>query len=427
MATDNEPAPPQSRIGPHSLPIELFGAVFEHLPKPTLLVCTRVSRLWRDCSCPYLFESLTISRGSSYDDFFTFLDQNPEFAGYVRNLTLEPGHENALGLNYAAADRLVVSRTSLVRLMHKLPCLRELRLRYVSFDNPRTHSGVSADVEGFDMRAGPSRLRLFSMESCWAGDLSSYLLFPENLLFEVLSSFRADSIHLSTFSIVFQETQLEDGHGSAPQLHPLNPQCLIINNIATLSSWHSLHNTKQLYDTLHRKIASGCLRKLRACKIYRHEVACLAALGNFLSHSAQDALQSLELLLSIDRPLVWSEETSEHWSILRLNTCRNLKFFSMSFINANVKNSALSPHVPYCAVVIAILPHLPSTLRRLTIKFMRDGYGWPMTDLRLFGLSELDDALEGRFPVLEVFRLEMCADYHPSEPECMAAMSTMMP
>ncbi|KAH9899371.1 hypothetical protein C8Q73DRAFT_319169 [Cubamyces lactineus] len=387
----------QDRVGFHTLPIEVMGIVFEHSAKPTLLVCTRVSRLWRESSRPHLFESLTIRRSSSYDDFFSFLDANTDIARYVRNLTLGRDHAAWLDGTYP-----LVSKTLLVKLTHMLPRLQELRIQDVQFDSRPTHS--DAAVRDEDVR--PPRLRLFSMERCCSMGTDPWV--PQSVLFDVLSTLSADTIHLSSVYVASQETAV----APRPRLRPLNPRCLVLSDMPSINVWHGTLSKKRLYEVLRLVTAPKCLRELRVDRVDRHDIACLTALGDFLSHAAQDALQEFELPFPICQPLVEAEDTPERWSILGLDKCRNIKSFGISFnMRTGLNDLPAYPHVPYSAVAIAILSHLPSTLRQLTIKLLYVETDEDIKNKRVLGLRALDDALVGRFPALEVVRVELRVRY----------------
>ncbi|KAI0326150.1 hypothetical protein GY45DRAFT_1374176 [Cubamyces sp. BRFM 1775] len=403
------------RLGFYSLPIEVLDTVFEHSSKSTLLACVRVSRLWRDCSRPHLFASLTIYRDASYDDFFSFLDANTDIARYVRDLTLGRGH----GAWERGAHPLV-SIKLLIDLMHKLPRLQELRLQDVQFDNRLANSSGVTDAAGRPAsqcgEVPPSRLQLLSMVRCWG--IGSEMWLPQGVLFDVLSALPADSIHLSSFSVTAQDI-------ARRHLRPLDPRCLVLDNIPSIGSWHNSLEAKRLYEALRHATAPNCLRKLRVCRVDRHDVTCLTALGNFISHAAQDTLQDFELPFSICQPIIEEEDTPEPWNILCLDKCHNLKTFGISFhMRTGLNDMPAYPHVPFSAVAIAILSHLPSTLRHLTIQLLYVESAEQIKNKKVLGLRALDDVLLDRFPALETVRLELRVKYYLLE-FTLAAFKTM--
>ncbi|KAI0326154.1 hypothetical protein GY45DRAFT_152039 [Cubamyces sp. BRFM 1775] len=289
MVQNNETPSLRDHTGFHDLPFDVLDIVFADLPKPTLLECMHVSRLWRECSRPYLFRSLTLTGRTSYGKFFPFLDANTDIAQYVRSLTMRP--ECAIW---------PISTAFLVKLMDKLPHLQELQLSGLRFHSEPTPSNALAR----DDEARPPRLSLLSLQLCEGGGKGSQL--SENILFDILFAVAADAIHLSDFLMAYSEAP----YASRPRFRSLNPRSLVLGTLdPSLDHYGDMITDRRLYDSLCQTIAPHCLHTLRASRIDRDEVACLAALGNLLSHSAQHTLRDFELRLISRQPLAESEET----------------------------------------------------------------------------------------------------------------------
>ncbi|KAI0326149.1 hypothetical protein GY45DRAFT_1374175 [Cubamyces sp. BRFM 1775] len=233
---------------------------------------------------------------------------------------------------------------------------------------------------------------------------------PESVLFDVLSTLAADTIHISTFSTAYQGTEVASGS----RFRPLDPRCLVLTYMPAISTSHEMLWRKRLYEVLSRTVASNCLHKLRVGPIERYDVACLTALGDFLFHAGRHTLQDFALPFSITQPLLEVEDKQERWNMLRLDECKNLRSFGVSFqIRTRFGRLPLVlPHVPYSAVAIAILSHLPSTLRQLTIELIDVETDEQIKNKKVLGLRALDDALVDRFPVLEVVRVELRVEYY---------------
>ena len=308
----------QDRVGTHCLPIDVDACdtIFGFAPKPTLLACSRVSRVWRELAVPYLFRSLQVCRNSSYDDFLRFLDENTDIALYIRSLTLgyappalaPPAPDVTVDFNATISfTRPVVDRVLLATLADKLPRLQELKLYYIVLSSPDVSrraltipsaSAVPAPAGMAEkLRSGLPRLRRLSIEGCWSASASTKTACDSYTLLDILSALPVDSIYTKHIYVT-----VERGTSMEPQFDLRDPPGQLDMH-TLLTEAHPDYfdpGLGRLYDAFRRATAPRCLRRLRLDHISRRSTSCLRALGKLLTHAGLDALQELELPFTID-------------------------------------------------------------------------------------------------------------------------------
>ncbi|KAH9899374.1 hypothetical protein C8Q73DRAFT_787259 [Cubamyces lactineus] len=406
--------------------------------KSTLLACSRVSRMWRELSLPYLFQFIQVHRNASYDDFVQFLDGNATLARYIRDLTLgyappalaPPTPDVEVRLEFTISyTRPVVDRKLLVMLAAKLPRLQKLKLYYIVLSSthpsllalqsttPST-SAVPAPADVADKRRSRlPRLQRLSIEGCCSIGASTETPCDLYTLLDIFSALPVDSIYTKDIYVSVEGGLPQSGWGD-PQ-GPLSMHTLHMEA-------HPQHfglNLGQLYDALRRAATPRCLCRLRLDHIVRRSASCLRALGELLHHAGQDALREFELPFTIDGEILPLEDSPNYWGVLRLDECCNL---DTSGISLGLEHHEPAPRVPYSAVCIAILSRITPALRRLTITLMSVTHEEQIKSNEVLCLGALENMLEERFPALEMVRLEMRRP-KINLLECATAASEVMP
>ena len=97
---------------------------------------------------------------------------------------------------------------------------------------------------------------------------------------------------------------------------------------------------------------------------------------------------------------------TDYWRVLRLNKCPNLESFTFSIEVPLIRTRAFAiraqdpPRVPVSAVLVAILPHLPSALRTLNLALYNVGVPARIQNRETMALDRLDAAIAERLPSL---------------------------
>ncbi|KAH9888793.1 hypothetical protein C8Q73DRAFT_166287 [Cubamyces lactineus] len=376
--------------GLSALPPELVDLVFEHTlyDKDSIRACTLVSRSWRAVSAPFLFSSLTVMRETSFDDFHDFLVTRPDIASCIRELELTQV-PNGLDIG---SPHAAVTPTALAALSANLPALRVLRLHRMWITEPL--HGLSTPTNPVASR---SRLKALTLHDC-SNDSNS--LMSLRTLHAVLASFPSESVSLYWLTIVDASDLSAGCRGS--QLH-----------IENLTLYH-IHAPTPLFQYFRQILVPHCLRSLQARmeNAFNRDPDFLRVLSEFLIHVGGDQLRHLELPFVVGSVFAPEEDDPDHWRILQLQTCSELE--SVTFhLHVPLRRSftrtprtVTSRHgVPISALLVAFLPHLPSSLRVYTLTSL-DAYSLDHVQSKtILHLERLDDALVARFPMLAKVRI----------------------
>ncbi|KAI0335795.1 hypothetical protein GY45DRAFT_1316521 [Cubamyces sp. BRFM 1775] len=387
-------APTQSgRLrGLDSLPHELIKFVFAYTSyhKATIAACTLVSRSWRTLSIPHLFSSLTVVRRGSFADFDDFLDKHPHIASCIRQLDLK----------HAVSPRVAVTHATLARLLAKLPGLQVLRLRRLwlldpGFDSP-TNSTTSR----------PS-LKALTLNECFSSRNS---LLSLGALHSILDTFPADSISLRYLTVT-ATPESTSGPDVQTQQNELNADTLTVQHVHVRYLW-SIH-------VLRRALASkrSHLRPVRArsADLHTQNPGSLHVLNEFLHCVGGEQLRQLDFPLIMGPQICPLENKPGYGCVLHLNACCNPESFTFQ-IHAPLPRTVSDPtahrteghyiqNVPLSRVLITYLPHLPSTIRTYTLRFLDAHSPAHTKNQKIMDLGKLDDILLGRFPLLASVRV----------------------
>ncbi|KAI0331624.1 hypothetical protein GY45DRAFT_1321950 [Cubamyces sp. BRFM 1775] len=400
--------------GLDNLPLELVDLVFRHAAslndaKKTIIACACVSRLWRKLSLPHLFSSLKVVNLHDFYDFSTFLATRPDLARHIQILTLArlrrygmlPVAEAVLGPN--------ISHSGLVNIAARLPKLRELHLDTVFI----LDSGIDP-TSPTALLPPHFRLKKLSMHSC-CGRVGQMTLFPLTTLVDTLRILPADVVDLSWLTLACDAGDVTfDGVRlpAAPRWpnEGLQVSTLILDRIASRSSWPPI-DTMRFYGVLRQVLAPQCIRSFQAQRrkdlhstrpkptFDKRNPNALCVLGELLEHAGGDALQHLSLPFSIGGVIEYPEDRPEHWRILRLHKCQSLQSFSLS-IHKPPDHPPPTPRILLSAGCIALLVHLPTTLRTFTLILWPQASPEEIEDQTTLNLQALDEFLVTRFPQL---------------------------
>ncbi|KAI0323444.1 hypothetical protein GY45DRAFT_1365496 [Cubamyces sp. BRFM 1775] len=388
-----------------ALPPELLDIIFWYASedKATILACTLVSQNWRGLALPYLFSAVEIAGHRSlgrFNDFSNFINMHPNIARYVRRLELVGVSDTHQDTPYAT------SLSSLAAVITKLAGLRVLYLREVFFDSEPLSSSSSSFVF-------PRRLEKLTIDFCNCQCREEELMvFCLPALVGALQTFPADSVSLSYLLVA---DALPEDHrmaliASTPSL--VNVRDLILNRLDT--AHRDDYDLGHILDTLRQVLAQGCLRSLQARPYTDSTYSKMAkkSLGVLLRHIGS-TLQELALPFLIRLPIPLTEDEPYGWDVIRLHECRNLQSFTIWLYPPELRSSPESPgvydydDVPLSTVCIAIMAHLPPTLRIFTLGLCEDSDVEHIM-LKEVGLEALDDALSGhRFSSLEKVNIMM--------------------
>ncbi|KAJ8494430.1 hypothetical protein ONZ51_g2319 [Trametes cubensis] len=419
--SDEAKSPLRPRIGFHSLPIEILDTVFKHAPKTTLLTSSRVSRLWRDFALPHLFASIRVARETSYDDFFDFLHARPKFVRYIRSLKL-------ISTSLYFGPHPTIDPPFLHMLVEKLPRLQELSLEQIGIN---LSASPSTDTPVQDM-AGPPRtrrpdgafkLKQLSINRCiFNGSRSYYDGCDLYTLFTVLHMLPTNSIHVIGMWVGMPDS-FDRNH---PRIRCLSP--LDISSLSLEDSHLSFTNYTPIQahlerdalfcDALRQMLTPQQLHTLRlGIELVDRSKTRVDALGKLLRHAVNRDLRDFALPFKIQYPIDAQEEDAgaDFWRLLRLECFPELETFGISL---NLPSPGMQPAhggVPrahFSAVCIAIMSHLPRTLRILELTL------WGVKELSqlkntwAIDPGRIDDALQEYFPSLAKFRVVFRSRYY---------------
>ncbi|KAI0323542.1 hypothetical protein GY45DRAFT_603197 [Cubamyces sp. BRFM 1775] len=388
-------------------PVELVDTIFQHMSadKSTIATCTLVSQSWRDMAVPHLFRSVEGVQQTALCDFGDFLDAHPRIARCIQTLRLS-GNLDSLPAPL---------------------CLREVFFTNTSTDPFTTPMTGAA--------ASPRRLEQLSVSTCFDEWKPTVAISPPALIC-ILQSFPADAVSMCLLTVA-------DIPSSDPRManvsNPTHRLRIRELNLAHLSSCRrSDYDLRHLYYALRRVLAPGCLQSLRT-RVGIDTAADHESMRSFgkLVHFSAETLLELGLPFALRHPVDALEDTPDYWRILRLHECHRLRSFTI-WIDppllrslSTARGTPNRQHIPLSTMIIAILDHLPPTLRTLTLAFC-DGVEPAHIKNRKLGLGLLDNVLsETRFSSLEMVKIVLAEEYDYEPPvnfdECSQAARETMP
>ncbi|KAI0654076.1 hypothetical protein C8Q70DRAFT_544557 [Cubamyces menziesii] len=410
MKTENEESPEfeqgrceGAQVRPHAnggqwqlanvlLP-ELVDVIFRYASqdKATISACALVSRDWRELALPHLFSDLKFRTRNArpLKHFQDFIDAHPHIARYVRKLEL-------IAVLDAPMDPLrPLDLRTLAAVVTSLAGLRVLYLCEPFFD------GTDSALSSLSSIMLPRRLEKLTVDICRDEEDTSTTSITT--LIGVLRTFPADSIHLSYFDIAcvppsdprmaqLIQSSSNSMHVVDLKLDRLDGSCY---GLERLGLGH-------LFDALCHVLKPGYLRSLQ-CRPYKgsdYGDTTKQLFGKFLHHTAE-TLQDLALPFLLRLPVRYEEYKPDGWSVICLDECRNLESFTLWLDPPKIHSPPDSPGVhgyhgvPLSMVCIAIMAHLPHTLRVFTLGLC-ERFDPEHIRLSEVGLDVLDDALSGQ-------------------------------
>ncbi|KAH9891747.1 hypothetical protein C8Q73DRAFT_86993 [Cubamyces lactineus] len=371
-----------------ALPHELVNFVFAYTSyhKATIAACTLVSRSWRALSTPHLFSSLTVVRRASFADLDDFLDRHPHIASCIRELDLK----------HAASPRAAVTYAALARLVAKLPGLQVLRLRRLWLLDPRpsshppTTSTTSRPV-----------LKALALNECFTSSNSKLSL---RALHRILDMFPADSLSLRYLTVT-ATPELSPGPDLQSQWNQLHAHILTVQHVHA----QYLFSTNVLHQTLLPQLS----RPRRTPDSRTQDREPLYMFSEFLRCIVGEQLRYLEFPSTIGPQNCPAVNKPGYGCVLHVKACCNVESITFQLhiaLPRTVSEPTPGPRrttegqrvqdVPLSAFLIAYLPHLPSTIRNYTLRFLDAHSPAHMFRTETMDLEGLDEALLKRFPLL---------------------------
>ncbi|KAH9889082.1 hypothetical protein C8Q73DRAFT_794062 [Cubamyces lactineus] len=406
------------------LPVELIHAILEHASheKATLSACALVSHTWCDLSRPHLFSSLAIASQGTFDEFGEFLNSHPDVARYVRRLELRhlPG---SLIFGNSHAN---VAIDALDTLITELPELQVLHLRELWFKDTTRDSACTPNPSTPLRR----RLKKLVLNYC-ASDKNCPLLLQT--LHDIVQTFPADAVCLYNLFIAdVQSTRPEHPDTSSAHSTRLCIHSITIDRIHTLR--FPIHDVSILHAALRRLLAPQCLHTFRARSgIDRRNPESLRVFGEFINESGGVALRHLAIPFVIGQVIYPSDDQPDYWRALCLNKCPHLESFTFSIHVPLIRTRAVAiraqdpPRVPVSAVLVAILSHLPSALRTLSLVLYNVGVPARIQNQETMALERLDAAIAERFRSLVKLHITLHGRKPAEVEECVHVFEEVMP
>ncbi|KAH9893515.1 hypothetical protein C8Q73DRAFT_536322 [Cubamyces lactineus] len=427
--------------GLDDLPLELVDLVFRHAgnlrdAKQTIIACACVSRLWRKLALPHLFSSLKVVNRADFYDFSTFLTTHPDLARHIRFLTLArlrrrgmmPMAELVIGPN--------ISHSGLANIVARLPKLEELCLDEVFILDSEIDSASPPAL----LTPPHFRLKKLSISSCH-GRVGRMQILSLRTLFNALTILPADVVDLSWLTIACDAGDVTfDGvrlpaatRRSNERLHVRD---LILDKISSRSGWPPTQTTR-VYDVFRQYLAPRCLRSFQAQRrkdllstrldptFEKHNRDALRVLGDLLEYAGGEALLHLSLPFSVGGIVEHPEDDPEHWRVLRLHKLQNLGSFSLLIDKPPDRPlPAGTPRIPLSTGCIAILTHVPTTLRSFTLVLWAQIHPGEIQYRLGLNLQALDEFFVARFSQLT--EVEVVLPFNPMFGSSSAAVMDVM-
>ncbi|KAI0323443.1 hypothetical protein GY45DRAFT_1439593 [Cubamyces sp. BRFM 1775] len=427
MTTAEEKSQSHTTTDFNVLPVELIDRVFQYASEDldTASACTLVSQSWRELALPHLFSWLTVARRTTFEDFRDFLDTHPHIARCIRTLELAQ-----LSDCTTRSTLWVVSLDSLIELVAKLPVLRVLLLRGIFFLDPPPRDAFESTLT--TPAALHKRLEHLEIHGCFDHVVSDALLIELPTLTGILQAFPANSITLSSVNVPTPGPRTTSILDPSTRLHVRE---LLLDGVDCKRQPN--YDMAHLLTALREVLAPGCLQSFlsRVGLDTRPDPGSMGAFGE-LVHSTAETLQHLGLPFALRHLIKASEDKPEHWRRLNLHECHNLQSFTLPIYPpmlrtfASARGSPYRQDVPLSTTCIAILSHLPQTLRTFTLAICNEVAPAHIKSAKM-GLEALDGALleKGRFPALELVEVTLRQLYHPeaSLDGCERAVREVMP
>ncbi|OJT02990.1 hypothetical protein TRAPUB_6469 [Trametes pubescens] len=351
LANSNIPPSPEAR-GIYRLPIELLDLVLHNLreDKPTILACSQVSRLWHEVALRHLFAFLKIASRSDFVEFRTFLHANADIARHVRKLELKRAQTSFMG-HYKPQDKLpAIGRAELRDLVAPLPRLQELHLHELYLiDSPTPAPTVTDDL--------PDRtLEKLTFERCRARAPGRNT--PLATILNLVSVFAS----VGTLELVSMRT---------PSFMPSRLiRTVRVRTVVTRDISLPNNSVTELYTALRGSLVPGYLRSLDLGCAGDPTARYPGSFGQLVHSAARRALH-IHILLFMSIPLGRLEHEPRYWHKLNLHACTSLRSLALEISVPPVRPGAdtmHTPHVPLARVCVALLTHIPPTVRILTLK-----------------------------------------------------------